>query len=104
MANEMENALAGELLGEDRGVTLAEVCRICGVNADEVIELVEEGVVEPEREGRTQWRFHSVSVWRVRRAVQFRQDLGVNNAGAALALDLLEELQQLRARVRQLEE
>lgn len=104
MANEMENALLGELLGEDRGLTLAEVCRICGVNADEVIELVEEGVVEPEREGRTQWRFYSVGVWRVRRAVQFRQDLGVNNAGAALALDLLEELQRLRARVRQLEE
>lgn len=104
MADEMENAWFGELLGEDRGVTLAEVCRICGVSADEVIEMVEEGVVEPEQEGRTRWRFHSVSVWRVRRAVQFRQDLGVNNAGAALALDLLEEVERLRARLRHLEE
>jgi chaperone modulatory protein CbpM len=33
-----------------------------------------------------------------------RRDLGVNWAGAALALDLLDELQELRARLRRFED
>ena len=104
MARETQEMLFGELLGEERGLTLAEVCRISGLNADDVIELVEAGVVEPETEEPRGWRFHSVAVWRVQRAVRFREDLGVNNAGAALALDLLEEVNRLRARLRQLED
>jgi chaperone modulatory protein CbpM len=37
-------------------------------------------------------------VQRVQTAIRLQQDLGVNLAGAALALDLLEELQELRCR------
>jgi len=39
-------------------------------------------------------------VRRVRCALRLESDLGVNLAGAALALDLLEELNRLRARQR----
>jgi chaperone modulatory protein CbpM len=40
----------------------------------------------------------------VRCVIHLQRDLGVNLAGAALALDLLEELQQLRARISRLQE
>lgn len=35
--------LAGEVLDEDATLTLAELCRTCGVHEDWIVQLVEEG-------------------------------------------------------------
>jgi len=96
--------LSGELLEEETELTLAELCRACQLSAEHLFELVEEGVVEPEGPEPRQWRFHGRSVLRVRSALSLERDLRVNTAGAALALDLLEELDTLRNRLRRLEE
>lgn len=88
-----------EVLGENGELTLGDLCRACGLPAEVVFELVESGVVEPAGASPVNWRFHSLSVRRVRRAVRLQRDLGVNRAGAALALDLLDELESLRARL-----
>ncbi|NEX19154.1 MerR family transcriptional regulator [Thiorhodococcus mannitoliphagus] len=95
--------LSGELLEEDIELTLAELCRVCQLPAERVFELVDEGVVDPLGREPNQWRFQGISIRRVRCVQRLEQDLGVNIAGAALALDLLEELDQLRARLRRLE-
>lgn len=103
MANE-RGAITAELLDDDAELTLAELCRVCRVPAEQVFELVEYGIVEPAGREPAYWRFRAVSVSHIRRAVQLRRDLDVNWAGAALALELLDELQALRARLRRLEE
>lgn len=95
--------LSGELLEEDIELTLGELCRACRLPAERVFELVDEGVVEPLGREPAQWRFQAVSIRRVRCVQRLESDLGVNVAGAALALDLLEELERLRARLRGLE-
>ncbi len=95
--------LSGDLLDDQRELTLAEVCRISGLHAEEITILVEEGVIEPVGPGGGRWRFRATCVRRLRSAVRLHQDLGVNWAGAALALDLLEEVEQLRGRLRRLE-
>jgi chaperone modulatory protein CbpM len=96
--------LSGDVLEEDIELSLADLCRACRLSAEQVFELVEEGIVEPLGGSASHWRFQGTSVYRVRRAVQLRRDLGVNWAGAALALDLLDELRVLRARVGRFEE
>lgn len=85
-------------------ITLGELCRACGIEADYVIEYVEVGVIEPQqgREPR-EWRFEPNALSRLQRAVRLHRDLAVEPHGAALALDLLEELDDLRRRVRALE-
>lgn len=95
--------LIGELLEEDVEMTLAELSHSCQVPADRVIELVEYGVVEPVGGEPGRWRFRGISVRRVHRALRLERDLGVNVPGAALVLDLLEEVEQLRERLRRLE-
>jgi chaperone modulatory protein CbpM len=96
--------LSGTVLEEEIELTLADLCRTCQLPAERVLELVEEGVIEPVGREPGQWRFRGISVRRVRCAQHLEQDLGVNVAGAALALDLLEELQRLRERLRRFEE
>lgn len=102
MANELLELLSGEVLEEDVELTLGELCRACQLPAERLFELVEEGVVEPLGREPARWRFRGVSVHRVRCAMRLERDLGVNLAGAALALDLLEELDALRERLRRL--
>lgn len=80
-------------------ITLAELCRACTVHAEWVIELVEEGVITPAGRRREQWRFYGESLQRVLVVQRLQRDLGVNLAGAALALELMEELTRLRRRL-----
>lgn len=75
--------------------TLAEVCRICGVQEQLVVDIVEEGVVEPVGDA-GHWRFTGVAVTRVQRVLRLQEEFEVNLAGAALALELLEEIERLR--------
>lgn len=102
MTKDLLELLSGEVLEEDVELTLAELCRVCQLPAERVVTLVEEGIVEPRGRDPARWRFQGVSVRRVRCAVRLERDLGVNVAGAALALDLLDELQLLRARLQRL--
>lgn len=68
------------------------------------LTLVEEGLVAPTGTEPAEWRFTGVHMHRARVAVRLQKDLGVNLAGAALALQLLEELDTLRARLQALED
>ena len=64
-----------------------------------IIELVEEGVLAPIGREQRAWRFTGSQVRRASIALRLQRDLGVNLAGVALALDLLDELNGLRARI-----
>jgi chaperone modulatory protein CbpM len=101
--DDLMTLLSGEIFEEDIELSLADLCRACQLPAERVFELVEEGVIEPLGREPSRWRFHGISLRRVRCVQRLEEDLGVNVAGAALAIDLLEELERLRARLRRLE-
>lgn len=89
--------LTGVVLDERLTLSLNEVCDICGLEEDVVIEMVHEGVAEPLDPRAGRWRFSGVAVARLRTATRLQQDLHVNLPGAALALDLLEEISRLES-------
>ena len=91
----------GTVIEED-SLTLGQLCRACGVHADWVISLVEEGIIEPQGDDMRLWRFSGASLVRARSALRIQRDLGVNLAGIALILDLIEELESLRAHMKTL--
>ncbi len=81
-------------------LSLEALCRACSVQREMVLEMLEEGVIEPV-EGQTpeSWRFSAVQVHHVSVAWRLQRDLGVNLPGAALALQLLDEVETLRAQI-----
>jgi chaperone modulatory protein CbpM len=85
---------------EDDSLTLEQLCDACDVQTDWVISLVEESIIEPQGEEIHMWRFSGASLVRVRSALRLHHDLGVNLAGIALALDLMEDLENLRAQLK----
>lgn len=103
MTDAIERIVAGEILEEQVELTLVELCRACGLSAEQVFDLVEQGVIEPLGTPPAGWRFAGSVIRRIRCAQRLQQDLGINAAGVALALDLLDELERLRARLARLE-
>jgi chaperone modulatory protein CbpM len=92
----------GTVIEED-SLTLEQLCHACGVHAEWVISLVEESIIEPQGDEIQVWRFSGASLVRVRSALRLQRDLGVNLAGIALALDLMEELDNLRAELKKMQ-
>ena len=90
MSEQEITTIRGTIVEADTAFSLGELCRTCAVSAEDVIRLVEEGVIEPRGREPRVWRFEAVCVRRVSRAQRLRRDLGLNLAGAALAMDLLE--------------
>ena len=95
--------LSGDVLEEDVELSLAQICRACRLSAEQIVELVDQGVIEPRGREPVSWRFQGISLRRVHFTQRMQRDLGVNTPGAALALDLLDELEQLRSRLRRFE-
>jgi len=91
--------LEGLVLEEEYSISLNRLCRICTVRTEHILELVEEGIIEPTGDTLDQFRFRTDSLKRVQVSCRLQQDLGVNLAGVALALDLLDEIEQLRNRL-----
>ncbi len=92
--------LSGSILEEQTELTLDELGCACAVHVDYIIELVEEGVLTPVGGEPLFWRFSGIHMRRATVALRLQRDLGVNPAGAALALHLLDEVDELRARLR----
>ncbi len=99
-----KDILTGFLLDEESFLTLGELSRACMVHAEWIIELVDEGVLEPSGCDAVQWRFSGPCLHRARTVRRLQQDLGINIAGAALVLDLMDEIDSLRARLHWLEQ
>lgn len=91
--------MAGLLLDEECLLTLGELSRSCRVHAEWIVELVEQGIIEPRGDDLRNWRFPGNCLGRVQQVQRLQRDLGVNLAGAALALDLLDEVRRLRRRL-----
>lgn len=104
MSDQLQKLLSGDILEEDVELTLAELCHACQLPAETVLTLVDSGIIEPHGRNPDNWRFYGVSIRRVHCALRLERDLGVNTAGAALALDLLEEIERLRMRLYRFED
>ncbi|TKB27041.1 MerR family transcriptional regulator [Desulfopila sp. IMCC35006] len=82
---------------------ITEICTLCRVENELIHEMVNEGVLIPEGSSPETWRFNGLAVKRIQVTLRLQNDLRVNLPGAALVLDLLEELDELRALLRQLD-
>jgi chaperone modulatory protein CbpM len=92
----MTDPISATLLDESVELSLQELCAACRLSEDLVMDIVAEGIVEPLGGDRPQWRFSGVAVARIQRVVRLQQEFDVNLPGAALALELLEEIERLR--------
>ncbi|MCB1859092.1 MAG: MerR family transcriptional regulator [Gammaproteobacteria bacterium] len=97
-----EHSIPAEIIDDSFELSLLELCRCCAVRAEVVIGMVDEGVIEPRGRSEADWRFDGLMLRRVEIALKLQRDLRINLAGAALALDLMDELARLREKLHRL--
>lgn len=125
MSDQSRTPVQGPVVEEQIEFTLVELSRAVGADEEQITALIVEGVIEPlvsagagERlasagagepphsartnpsallAARAQWRFSGSALRRARLATSFARDLEVNPPGVALALDLIDEIDALRA-------
>jgi chaperone modulatory protein CbpM len=95
-----EKTLTGELYDDGYEITVIELCRVCAVDAQLVDELIAEGILEPTNSSAGTAMLPYSSVRRTRTVIRMQRDLGVNLSGAAVALELIERIHTLQARIR----
>jgi chaperone modulatory protein CbpM len=97
MSNNESRVLIGDIAEEREALSLTRLCELCGAEGGLIEELVEEGVLEVASS--TELRFAGTALRRARIAVRLRRDLGVNTAGVAIVIDLLERIETLEVRL-----
>jgi len=91
-----DDPLRGEIFDEYTILSVEELSRLCSVDRTYIVELVEEGVLNVIEVGAAEWRFSGAALRRARTALRLQRDLEINLPGVALALELMEQLDELR--------
>lgn len=78
-------------------LSLREVTYSFGVTEETILEIIDEGIVSAQKDDNEEWQFDSEAVRCIRTVLRLNRDLGVNLAGAGLALELLREIEHLHA-------
>jgi chaperone modulatory protein CbpM len=103
MAGRTDTPLRGQIVEEELTLTLEEISCACTVEPEQLVSLVEVGVLEPVGDKQGHLHFTGVSLIRARTALRLQHDLGINPPGLAVVLDLLEQVNMLRRRLEQIE-
>lgn len=93
------------MVDDNAPLSLHEMACLCEQQIDWVVTLVREGLVGVERDvvvtetSPEEWLFASAAAARARQIARAQRDFDVNLDAAALMVDLMEEVRQLRAQL-----
>lgn len=98
MKNEIIKIFTGVVIEEEKAISLDELCQCCNLPTEQLIIMIEHGIIEPLETSIaiSHWTFPGNSLVRVQRALRLQRDLDINLAGAVLAVELLDEIKELR--------
>ena len=99
MANTHITWIEGSIVEHEVHMTIMELAEATCTPEDLIMAWVSEGVLSPAGATPQDWRFTGNSLKRAKTAALLMHDLELNLPGVALALDLLDELDQLRSQL-----
>jgi chaperone modulatory protein CbpM len=94
-----DDILIGSVV-EETWLTLEQVAAACTVETDWLIQHIEEGLFPDAQSAAGTWRFSSACMLRARRMRELEKNFDAAPELAALVADLIEEVEDLRARIR----
>jgi len=82
---------------------LEDLCHATALPAEIIIEIVEQGIVDPIGDTPDNWTFNAQMITITKKAFRLHNDLEIDWPGTALAISLIDELEQLRTKNSQLQ-
>ena len=96
----MSDHVSATIVEDELQMSLAELARACRAQEEQIQVWVVEGVLQPLGDSPPTWRFAGASLRRAKLAITLTRELEINTPGVALALDLMDEIEDLRTRLR----
>jgi hypothetical protein len=91
------DSVPGEPARIEETLSVEALATAAGISSDRLLRLVRLGVIEPVVPGASE--FTAATAAKLRRMVRLRIDLGVGFVGAAIIVDLLQQLERLEVEV-----
>ena len=91
--------IEGSIIENEVHMSIVELSHASRTPQEMIMSWVTEGVLSPTGSSPEDWRFSGDSLRRAKTAAHLTHDLDLNIPGVALALDLLDEIAELRARL-----
>jgi chaperone modulatory protein CbpM len=91
--------IEGSIVENEVHMTIVELSHASRTPEELIMSWVSEGVLSPSGSTPQDWRFSGDSLRRAKTAAHLTHDLELNVPGVALALELLDEITQLRTRM-----
>ena len=91
--------IEGSVVENEVHMSIVELSHASRTPEDLIMAWVTEGVLSPTGSSPEDWRFSGDSLRRAKTAAHLTHDLELNVPGVALALDLLDEIAQLRSQL-----
>lgn len=88
--------IEGSIVENELHMTIVELSHASRTPEELIMSWVSEGVLSPSGSTPQDWRFSGDSLRRAKTAAHLTHDLELNVPGVALALELLDEIAQLR--------
>ncbi|STX30200.1 putative chaperone-modulator protein CbpM [Legionella beliardensis] len=77
-------------------LSLQEITYSFSVSQTTILDIIDEGIISANKNEQDEWQFDNEAFRRIRMVLQLTRDLGVNLAGAGLAIELLNEIERLQ--------
>lgn len=88
----------GTLVDDEKKIGLIQLCRYCNISTDHLIEMVNEGIIEPVGTRKSNWKFSFDTIHQINRIKRLQRDLDLNLPGVALVLHLLHRIDDLESK------
>lgn len=97
---EKPNLITGQIIEETHIFSIDEFAHAIHVKKEIVYELVEYQLIKPQGRNKDEWCFNVHDLKRGRVATNFLNDLEINMPGVALALELLDRIEELELKLK----
>lgn len=91
--------IEGAIVEDEIHMSIMELASASQTPEELIMAWVSEGVLSPAGSSPEDWRFSGKSLSRAKTAARLMRDLELNAPGVALALDLLDEITELRSQL-----
>ena len=91
--------IEGTIIENEIHMNIVELSQATSTSEELIMAWVTEGVLSPSGSSPEDWRFGGDSLSRTKTAMRLSTDLEINTSGLALALQLLDQISELRAQL-----
>ena len=99
MNNQIEKVYSGIIIEEEEYISLIHLCRLWNHSQEEILELVNEGILEPIGGPKHEWKFTFSTITRVKKVRRLQKDFELNLSASGLVMHLLDRIEELEAKL-----